>query len=451
MQGKSTIQMINPFTQKVEEQFENKNLITNAISNAFKTSVLYKNKFHTETTINNYIKQLTPLSTKGLGGILLWDNTLTEDIDLVDAPMTVNNIGRAGGSYSGSNEYRGTLNSLESGVITNGWRNVWDFDTAKCNGQTIKALTLTHRNTGNNGWMSLSEQNEKESQCFHQQASPCFDLGDSNSYFVTMLSDTKALYAKKGSDTTWILNELEIPNTAEGYKLTDLEIGATKKGADITVTFEGTQNKRIPYVGSRVGNIVHFICVLGTTSFSHVQLDLTNYTVTETLKNTGVTLSTESYYAKNCIYFDGFYYLCDNSYNITKQNLDGTLNTNLNISLNNQFYDVGIYNNKIIWGCYTYSTKPINTFIICDGTNIKFMSEAMSGGPTDKYYLGTIITPYSTKIKHPMLWSKRHGSGDSGLTLMGTNYYLGSINNLATPIVKTADFNMKIIYEITND
>ena len=67
-------------------------------------------------------------------------------------------------------------------------------------------------------------------------------------------------------------------------------------------------------------------------------------------------------------------------------------------------------------------------------------------------YLGTIITPYSTKIKHPILWCKKQALGaSSGLTLMGTNYYLGSINNLATPIVKTADFNMKIIYEITND
>lgn len=442
MQGKSTIQMINPFTQKVEEQFENKNLITNAISNAFKTSVLYKNKFYTDTTINNYIKELTPLPTKGLGGILLWDNTLTEDIDLVDAPMTVNNIGRAGGGYSGSNTYRGTLNSLESGVITNGYRNVWDFDTSKCNGQTIKALTLTHRNTGNNGWMSLSEQNEKESPCFSQQTSPCFDLGDSNSYFVTMLSDTKALYARKGTNTTWILNELEIPNTAEGYKLTDLEIGATKKGNDITVTFAGTQSNRIPYVGSRVGNIVHFICVLGTTSFSHVELDLTNYTATETLKNTGATLSTSSSYAKNCIYFDGFYYLCDKTYNLTKRNLDGTLNTNLNVAISNA-YDVGIYKDKIIWGDASL-TKPVNTFIIYDGTNIKFMSESSS------FNLGTIITPYSSKVKHPILWCKKQGAGNSGLTLMGTNYYLGSINNLATPIVKTADFNMKIIYEITN-
>ena len=449
MQGKSTIQMINPFTQKVEEQFENKNLITNAISNAFKTSVLYKNKFHTDTTINNYIKELTPLSTNGLGGILLWDNTLTEDIDLVDAPMTVNNIGRAGGGYSGSNIYRGTLNSLESGAITNGWRNVWDFDTSKCNGQTIKALTLTHRKTGNNGWMSLSEQNEKESPCFFQQISPCFDLGDDNSYFVTMLSDTKALYAKRTTDTTWVLNELEIPNTAEGYKITDLGIGEIKKSNDITVTFGTSRAYRIPYVGNRVGNIVHFVCVLGVNHFSHVQLNLSDYTVTEDVKVTGATLSTTSSYARNCIYFDNFYYLCDNTYNITKRNLDGSLNTNLNLKISS-VYDVGIYNNKIIWNFFSTTTKPINTFIVYDGTNIKFMSESASGSG-DKNYLGTIISPYSTKVKHPILWCKRQGSGNSGLTLMGTNYYLGSINNLATPIVKTSDFNMKIIYEITND
>ena len=259
-----------------------------------------------------------------------------------------------------------------------------------------------------------------------------------------MLSDTKALYAKKGTDTTWILNELEIPNTAGGYKITDLEIGASKKSADIVVTFAGTQNNRIPYVGSRVGNIVHFICVLGTTSFSHVELDLTNYTATETLKNAGATLSASASYARNCIYFNGFYYLCDNAYNLTKRNLDGTLNTNLNITISGS-YAVGIYKDKIIWGCISL-TKPINTFIIYDGTNIKFMSESVQS------YLGTIITPYSTKIKHPILWCKRPGGTNySALTLMGTNYYLGSINNLATPIVKTADFNMKIIYELTND
>lgn len=94
--------------------------------------------------------------------------------------------------------------------------------------------------------------------------------------------------------------------------------------------------------------------------------------------------------------------------------------------------EVGIYNNKIIWNFFNNLSKPINTFIICDGTNIKFMSESASS------YLG-IITPYSTKIKHPMLWAKRlgtTGNNNSGLTLMGTNYYLGSINNLATPIVK---------------
>ena len=260
-----------------------------------------------------------------------------------------------------------------------------------------------------------------------------------------MLSDTKALYAKKGSDKTWILNELEISNTAGGYKINDLEIGATKKSDDITVTFDTSRATRIPYVGNRVGNIVHFICVLGVNQFSHVQLNLSDYTVTEDVKTTGATLTTFPSNARNCIYFDGFYYLCDNAYNLTKRNLDGTLNTNLNISIGG-LCDVGIYNNKIIWGYYDNKNKPTNTFIIYDGTNIKFMSESSTS------HLGTIMTPYSTKIKHPMLWAKRQiTGGNSGLTLMGTNYYLGSINNLATPIVKTADFNMKIIYEITNN
>ncbi len=63
------------------------------------------------------------------------------------------------------------------------------------------------------------------------------------------------------------------------------------------------------------------------------------------------------------------------------------------------------------------------------------------------------ITPTNkidSNLKYPLsfgFWN----SGSSNTAIMASNYYLGSINNLATPIVKTADFNMKIIYEITND
>ena len=54
-----------------------------------------------------------------------------------------------------------------------------------------------------------------------------------------------------------------------------------------------------------------------------------------------------------------------------------------------------------------------------------------------------------TNLKHPLSfvnWAEN--SLTSGI--MASNYYLGSINNLATPIVKTADFNMKIIFQ-SND
>ena len=141
MKGKSIIKMINPYSNKVEEEFEDENLITNAIPNAFKTSNLYKNRFFEDTTINTYIKNLTPANTNGLGGVLLWDETFTESPNTIIPPMNINNVGRAGGGYSGSNTNRGTLNIAESIAITNGWRNVWDFDTSKCNGKTIKSLT----------------------------------------------------------------------------------------------------------------------------------------------------------------------------------------------------------------------------------------------------------------------------------------------------------------------
>lgn len=445
MKGKSIIQMINPHSNKIDEQFEDENLITNAISNAFKTSGLYKNRFSDDTTINTYIKNLTPANTNGLGGVLLWDEIFVESPNTIIPPMNINNIGRAGGGYSGSNINRGTLNVVESIAITNGWRNVWDFDTSKCNGKTIKSLTLTHRNTGNNGWGSLSNINEKESACFFQQYPPIFDLGDSNGYFVTMLADNKALYAKRLSDTQWVLNELTIPNIVTGYKITDVQIGSTVKSSDIVITFPTSRANRIPYVASIKGNIAHFVCVSSSSSIIHVELNLLDYTVTETLKSISTaTLSTTLGSARNCIYYDGNYYLCSSSYGIFKYNLNGTQIANTGIVLANTF-ETSIYDGNIVYMFIMSSTKPVNFYIVYNGTNIKYLSDSQSA------YTGIPVNSFSNKVLYPISLARRSSSTNNGVTLQGTNYYLGTINNLSSPIAKTSDFNMKVIYELTNE
>ena len=445
MKGKSIIKMINPYSNKVEEEFEDENLITNAIPNAFKTSNLYKNRFSDDTTINTFIKNLTPVNTNGLGGILLWDETFVENPNTIIPPMNIKNIGRAGSGYSGTNTNRGTLNIAESTSITNGWRNVWDFDTSKCNGKTIKSLTLTHRNTGNNGWGSLSDINEKESACFFQQSFPIFDLGDSNSYFVTMLADDKALYAKRLSDTQWVLNELTIPNTVTGYKITDVQIGSTVKSSDIIITFPTSRANRIPYVASIEGNIAHFVCVLSSSSIVHVKLNLLNYTVTESIKGISTaTLSTTSSYARNCVYYDGNYYLCSSSYNIFKYDLSGAQVANTGIVLSNGF-ETSVCDGNIVYLYTATLSKPVNSCIIYNGTNIKYLSESSSS------YVGIPVNAFSNKVLYPVSLVRRSSNSNSGITLQGTNYYLGTINNLSSPIVKSSDFNMKIVYELTNE
>jgi len=445
MKGKSIIQMINPFSKKVDEQFEDENLITNAISNAFKTSILYKSRFSDDTVINTYLKNLTPPNTNGLGGILLWDENLIESPNTIIPPMNINNIGRAGGGYSGSNTDRGTLNVIESVAITNGWRNVWDFDTSKCNGKTIKSLTLTHRNTGNNGWGSLSGINEKESACFFQQTAPIFDLGDSNSYFVTMLADDKALYAKRLSDTQWVLNELTIPNMVTGYKVNDVQMGTTVKSSDITVTFPVSRAYRVPYVASIEGNIAHFVCVNTSSTIIHVELNLLDYTVTENIKNISTTtLSTSSVCARNCVYYSGNYYLCSSSYGIFKHNLSGGQIANTGITLS-AYFETSFYNGNIVYIFASYP-KPTNFCIMYNGTNIKYLSESVAG------FTGIPVDSFSNKVLYPVSLAKRSSNNsNSGITLQGMNYYLGTINNLSSPITKTSDFNMKIIYELTNE
>ena len=120
MKGKSIIQMINPSTKKVEEQFENKNIITNAIKNAFYLPPQWQRGLLSNSGIINWQNNLCPLNRNGLGGILSWDETIPENIETVYPPINVNNVGFAGGNYSGVNAFKGTLNSIETVEITGG-------------------------------------------------------------------------------------------------------------------------------------------------------------------------------------------------------------------------------------------------------------------------------------------------------------------------------------------
>ena len=54
-------------------------------------------------------------------------------------------------------------------------------------------------------------------------------------------------------------------------------------------------------------------------------------------------------------------------------------------------------------------------------------------------------------INYPLIMMGYGGSSVCGCNIIATHNYLGSINNLSNTIRKTSDYNMKIIYELTNE
>ena len=63
---------------------------------------------------------------------------------------------------------------------------------------------------------------------------------------------------------------------------------------------------------------------------------------------------------------------------------------------------------------------------------------------TSSYPIGQIM---ESKLRYPLMLTDNMATSRH-TCITASNYYLGSINNLATPINKTSSYNMKIVYDI---
>lgn len=445
MKGKSKIQLINPHTLKVEEQFENNNIITNAITNAFAVPTQYQNQWHTNTNIKEYCKNLTPLYKKGLGGILLWSEEIAEDVETVYPPFTTQNVGYAGGGYSGSKTMRGSFNINESGILAGGWRNVWDFGTDKINNVTFKCLTLTHVNCGDNGWTSVVGGNSNDAQGFVQQAKQIVDYGDSLTYLIAALDVNKFLTAKYKTGTSWEISTFEIPKTSS-IKITDVAIGEALESS-FDITFANSRTSRKPLNFTVYDGVAHCINILSSTTFLHTQINLSDYSIVENVKTiTGSPkiLNASEYFSRLCVVYNGYYYICNSDYTVTKHNLDGSFVKIVNgITLSSQ-HKVSLCDGILFYVLETSGVVTSGEKVIeFNGSNVRYSGDIVQ-------YLGSPISVLNSGVKYPISLAKYNGSSNNGLTLQGSYNYLGSINNLDTPVTKPNGYLMKIIYEIKN-
>lgn len=127
MKGITEIELTNVKTGEKETYVE-ENLVTNAVADLLKGVPAY---YQPDEITANFL----PLWQKAMGGVVMFDTTLEENADNYYAPYTANKVGYAGADASNlTDPKRGSRNVLESEVLENGVKMVWDFTTAQAKG-----------------------------------------------------------------------------------------------------------------------------------------------------------------------------------------------------------------------------------------------------------------------------------------------------------------------------
>lgn len=145
--GVAKIELTDIHTGK-KEVIVHKNLVTKAVNEVF--------GYNPEGTLfcingtqgENFNTHFLPLCPNTIGGILLFQDPLTEDENKIYAPSVNVCVGCSSNDVNGTTSIiRGSLNQTESQKIDNGYRFVFDFTTSQGNG-TISAVALTHKYGG---------------------------------------------------------------------------------------------------------------------------------------------------------------------------------------------------------------------------------------------------------------------------------------------------------------
>lgn len=182
LKGKTKIELFNAETGQREASFEETNLVTNAVRDL----LAFMNRIDRAPSNNVF-----PIATNALGGIMLFDHELEEDPDKYAFPSEARLVGYSNRGVNTSDPKRGSLNSLETGRIDNGYVSVWDFGTSQANGE-IAAVCLTSAYAGANPYMNFINND------FHADLDYYGDHANKYNYHPVMIRDGY-MYSIRGS------------------------------------------------------------------------------------------------------------------------------------------------------------------------------------------------------------------------------------------------------------
>ena len=483
LKGKSKIQLFDAVTGEQVLEQRDENLVTNALdilmNSKDKLGLL---RWWREKAGNEIIGRLTdhivttpayammPLAKGALGGIILWENNITENPSITVPSFDVSTeVGHAGVEYSGADTRCGTYNSNESGEISGGWRHVWDFGTDKANG-TIKCLTLTSQHGGNLGYHCNFNTNIDA----HPLYTHCYF--HSENYYETASSDNNGiqfsgsddkgsiLYMKKNSDgglkllkrfktQMWYINTYDISKVRLNQTAPTI-----KSREELASTLTNQYSALYVYQGK-----IHEIALISKTTMQHRTFDL-NTGAQLTSKNISLPFSYSSAYVFNpAVYRDGKYYCFTGNRNemITVNEQGQQLASRTFPSTYYQMYPPVIdeFSGNIILSMRTDDSPSTCSYPAVITPGDKCFYQASFNFSNELPVRHTIANDsnmlFSQFIKtddmnSPFLYFCDANYAVNIIPLVNTAY-LATINNLQSPIIKTSAQTMKITYEIYDE
>ena len=143
LKGKTVIELTDVHTGE-KETYEDENLVTEAIYDILNTNIqgtMYDNPSFDGVGGEAW---LLPVYSRLTGGVLLYQDEIEEEPSVIYAPLDNPLVGYASNDVNTTEDtQRGSRNLTESQAVDGGFKYVWDFATSQANG-TISCICLTN-------------------------------------------------------------------------------------------------------------------------------------------------------------------------------------------------------------------------------------------------------------------------------------------------------------------
>lgn len=434
--GRTTIVLRNAKTGEAEQKVVEENMVTNAVANIFASNFCGQLEY----------AQIMPIATKTLGGILCWANPIEENAENIYPPVTSANpltahAGQTTYIAASDDSKRGNPNSIVSSRTATGYTNTWDFPSTQGNG-LISCVALTHSDFGDfflNGDQNFQpceevflERLEASQSTTEEGLKRCRAIIDDTrrvayGFYLTGNSINIRKFLSYGSIAQDVASGFPNSGYFDEYSIT---LGHSHSLYSVYM-FDEAENK-ITLIVPKANN--------SNTLYRDI-INLSNNTVvSDEIVVSGATFLLKNYgqrYANIELTTSGRLYLPSNHntfYGINYSNPADTIET-----VNQGDYTVNL----------NYCGYAVNGDYIAVGNTI---IEGDKNYPCKTTYSSDQIfrKPIAIKKNSPIKFSTAYRNNSLNVSAgpMINKMYLGTINNLETPVTKTSAQTMSITYEL---